>query len=288
MHDNVTFVVGKFLSPVGQFQERLHPGWINRLADAPAGFGHGGVQPLSEVGVQVRGGIPMGDMRVNYALAVGNGPRLGHGGVELEGFADDENDNKALSGRFGFFPIPQLEVGASFLTAEVVGPEDHETELPMTGDYDLWGADFAYIRGPWRFRGEYLSDELSGFGPPEEDHHGPEILKSSEDGGHDDEEEELLGADAEWEAWYVELAYRLSGLTDHRVLQNFEPVVRYGEYHVTGPDELAEQSEDRFNVGLNYWFAPSIVLHTAIEWRDFVHDEIDDETLLQFQVSYGF
>ncbi len=30
LHDNVTLVAGKFLSPVGQFQERLHPSWINR------------------------------------------------------------------------------------------------------------------------------------------------------------------------------------------------------------------------------------------------------------------
>jgi len=31
VHDNVTLVVGKFLSPIGQFQERLHPSWINRV-----------------------------------------------------------------------------------------------------------------------------------------------------------------------------------------------------------------------------------------------------------------
>ncbi|NQU69746.1 MAG: hypothetical protein HQ514_04310 [Rhodospirillales bacterium] len=36
-HDAVTLVAGKFLNPLGQFQERLHPKWINKLTDRPAG-----------------------------------------------------------------------------------------------------------------------------------------------------------------------------------------------------------------------------------------------------------
>ncbi|HKJ87640.1 MAG TPA: porin, partial [Gammaproteobacteria bacterium] len=48
--DHLTVVLGKFLSPIGQFQERLHPSWVNKLPTAPAGYGHGGAQPLSEAG----------------------------------------------------------------------------------------------------------------------------------------------------------------------------------------------------------------------------------------------
>jgi len=288
LHDNVTLAAGKFYSPVGQFQERLHPAWINRLPDAPAGFGHGGIQPLSEVGVMARGGARVGnDMRVNYSVAVGNGPRLGHGGVELEGFASDDNSNKSVAGRLGFFPIPELEVGGSFMTAELIGPEDHETETLTDIDFDLWGADFAYVRGPWRFRGEYLNAEATGF-PAEEDHEEAIIFAAAEDEGDGHGEEASLAENTEWQAWYVELAYRMSGLTDHPIGQNFEPVVRYGEYEVTGDHEAEEQSEDRFNVGLNYWFAPSIVLKATVEWRDFVSDEIEDETRILFQLAYGF
>jgi len=286
LHDNLTIAAGKFYSPVGQFQERLHPAWINRLPDAPAGFGHGGIQPLTDVGLMARGGVRVNDdMRVNYAIAVGNGPRLGHGGVELEGFASDDNDNKSFAGRLGFFPIPELEVGGSFMVAELVGPENHETEMLTDIDFDLWGADFAYVRGPWRFRGEYLNAEATGF-PPEEEHVEVAINPAAVDDGHG--AEESLAEDTEWEAWYLELAYRMSGLTEHPVGRNFEPVVRYGEYEVRGDHEAAEQSENRFNVGLNYWFAPSIVLKASVEWRDFAADELDDETRLLFQLAYGF
>ncbi len=290
LHDNVTIAAGKFYSPVGQFQERLHPAWINRLPDAPAGFGHGGIQPLTDVGVMARGGARISnDMRVNYSVAVGNGPRLGHGGVELEGFASDDNGNKSVSGRLGFFPFPELEVGGSFMTAELIGPEDHETESLTDIDFDLWGADFAYVRGPWRFRGEYLTAEATGF-PAEEDDHGPEaaFIRAAAEGDDDHGEEASLAENTEWTAWYVELAFRMSGLTEHSFVRNFEPVVRYGEYEVTGDHEAEEQSEDRFNVGLNYWFSPSIVLKGSVEWRDFPSDEIEDETRTLFQLAYGF
>ncbi len=38
LHNNATLVLGQFLSPVGQFQERMHPTWINRMANPPPGL----------------------------------------------------------------------------------------------------------------------------------------------------------------------------------------------------------------------------------------------------------
>ncbi len=72
--DYAILQAGKFLSPLGQFRQNLHPSWINKLPSAPPGFGHDGAAPISEVGLQVRGGLPLGGMRSNYALYVGNGP----------------------------------------------------------------------------------------------------------------------------------------------------------------------------------------------------------------------
>ncbi len=56
LNDYATFVAGKFISPIGQFRQNLHPGWINKLPSAPPGFGHDGAAPASEVGIQLRGG----------------------------------------------------------------------------------------------------------------------------------------------------------------------------------------------------------------------------------------
>lgn len=296
LHDNVTLVAGKYLSPVGQYQERLHPSWINRLADSPAGFGHGGVQPGAEVGLQLRGGVPLGRARFTYALAVGNGPRLDGGGeVMTEGFGGDDNNSKAISGRIGVLPLPYLEFGASMLRAKVRGPVSEDgamsatrasfaaaavgesvIDFPSTDvDYRLWGLDAAYTRGPWDVRVEYL--------------HGvrDRITVPIEDGG----EMEFLPS-LRMTAWYAQMAYRLSGLTQHPILGNFEPVVRYGEYKVRGLEELEmEAAEKRWDLGLNYWFAPAIVLHGAVQHRNFTRRQDGDDdrdTRLLFKLAYGF
>ncbi len=286
IHDNVTLVLGQFLSPVGQFQERLHPTWINRLANPPAGFGHDGVQPASEVGVMARGGVSIGSALVTYAIAVGNGPTVSHeGGVMFEASGADDNSNKAVSGRLGFLPVPYLEVGGSFLVGDVSGSEMADEEDPMDGGMSslsptdgkvtLWGADAAYTRGAWDARVEYLNVTRDPFATAFEGSLGVEMLP-----------------ELKLEAWYAQIAYSLSGLTDHPVLQKFEPAVRYGKYKVSGLDELAEEAaERRVDVGLNYWLAPSLVARGVVEWRDFTarpEEEPSSQTRYILQFAYGF
>jgi len=289
LHDNAVLVAGKFLSPVGQFQERLHPSWINKATNAPAGFGHGGIQPISEVGLMLRGGIPLGEKLFTYSVAVGNGPRAGHDGVEVEGFGRDDNSNKALSGRLAFFPIDNLEFGASFLTAKIAPateeaaddhdepeaePDDHDEAEAVTselsqGDYDLWGFDMAFTKGNWDIRGEYLKADLKGL-----------------DG--DEDHDEASGA-LSWEAWYAQAAYRLSGISDVPFFNKLEPVVRYGRFKAAGDHELEEEvNEKRFNLGLNYWVSSSVVVKGGLEFRNYMAEERTDDTRLQLQLSYGF
>lgn len=280
LHDNAVLVVGQFLSPVGQFQERLHPTWINRMANPPPGFGHDGVQPTSEVGAMLRGGFSIGQAIATYAVAVGNGPRLGHeGGVVFEGTGGDDNSNKAISGRIGILPLPYIEVGGSFLTGKVSGmamPAEMSGLDPSDADVTLWGADAAYTRGPWDVRAEYLNSTRDPINTLSDETDMVEALPK-----------------LKLETWYGQIAYSLSGLTDNKILQRFEPAVRYGEYKVTGLDELAEEAaEKRLSIGLNYWLAPSIVTRGVLELRDFTAREADDpmssETRFLLQFAYGF
>ncbi|MDD3762935.1 MAG: hypothetical protein PHP86_06570 [Nevskiales bacterium] len=77
LSDTTVLVAGKFLSPLGNFRQNLHPAWINRFASAPVGFAHDGAAPTNDIGVQLRGvfaGTPVG--RITYALALTNGPTL--------------------------------------------------------------------------------------------------------------------------------------------------------------------------------------------------------------------
>lgn len=268
LHDYVTLLVGKWLSPVGQFQERLHPSWINKMGNAPLGFAHGGIQPLSEVGMQVRGGIPVGDMIFTYAVGVGNGPQGGHHGVELEGFNSDK-DGKSVSGRVAILPLPYLEIGGSFMFADVLG-EEADLGRITSGDYELWGFDAAFTKDQWDVRFEYLDSELGSFWGRE--HHG-DVMTS-------------LIPESEWNAWYIQGAYRLSGISQSPIISRLEPVIRYGEFDTEG--FFAEGDEDRFNIGLNYWFAPSAVGRVVVEWRDFEDPTEEDLTTLQIQFAYGF
>ena len=123
LNDYVTFIGGRFLSPIGQFRQNMHPSWINKLVSAAPGFGHDGAAPTSEMGFQLRGGFEMGDMFANYAFYVSNGPELvaaeeSEGeyvleGIDAEGFARDVDNKKAYGGRLGILPMVGLEIGFS-------------------------------------------------------------------------------------------------------------------------------------------------------------------------------
>ncbi len=289
INDYVTLVAGKYLSPIGQFQERLHPSWINRIQGAPAGFGHDGVQPTSDTGVQLRGTVPVGNTRFTYAVALGNGPQTTfEGGVKLEGVGKDNNSNKSIGGRVGFFALPYLELGGSYLTGKVSGyapPAGHE-EAPVTiaadvpvgssaldqARYTLWGMDAAYTKGALAARFEYLNSHRAAFFSPTADDPTGVFLPR-------------LGM----KAWYGQVSYRMSNVGRSDFIHNLEPVVRYGQFRITGHDVLREENaQDRFNVGLNYWLAPTIVTKAGLEWRDFKVAGVPSETLYQFQIAYGF
>ena len=138
INDYAALVGGLFLSPVGQFRQNLHPSWINKLPSAPPGFGHDGAAPTSEVGLQLRGAFPLGSIRSNYAVYIGNGPELNSvfedgefelEGVVAEGFGADGDGEKVFGGRFAIVPISSLEIGVSGATgkATVTGLEDEDT-----------------------------------------------------------------------------------------------------------------------------------------------------------------
>lgn len=280
LNDNMTLVLGQYLSPVGQFQERLHPSWVNRLANAPAGFHHDGVQPSSDIGAMLRGGFSIGREAIaTYSVAVGNGPRVSpEGAYMVEGAASDPNKNKAVSGRVGLLPVPYFEVGGSFLLGKVTGEEMPDAMgglEPTTADLKLWGADAAYTRGPWDVRGEYLHARRDPINTVTEDADAVEMLDT-----------------LTMETWYGQIAYRLSDISNNPTVQRFEPVVRYGRFRVNGLDELAaEVAEKRLDVGLNYWIAPSVVVRGVGEWRDFTNreeGEPDSETRFMLQFAYGY
>ena len=254
LNDYAALFAGKFLSPIGQFRQNLHPSWINKLPSAPTGFGHDQGAPTSEVGAGLRGGAPIGGMGFNYAVYVGNGPRLELNGagdeiemIESEGAVSNPSGKKVWGTRIGLRPIPKLEVGVSGALGKVV------VESEPTRSYSVAGADAAY---QWRnldLRAEYVRQKV-----------GDLAVSVAPMGGA-------------WRAWYGQAAYRFAAT-------KWETVLRYGKY--TTPH--LDQDQKQWAVGLNYVFTPNLVGKVAYEFnKGLAGTPLDDDRLL-LQISYGF
>lgn len=265
LNDYLFLVAGKYLSPLGQFRQNLHPAWINRLALAPAGFGVDEAAPMSEIGLQLRGGAPLGLARLNYALYVGNGPELDADMGEImaimtDGVARDEDGRKVVGGRLGIIPLPRLEIGASAASGEAVVTVDGGA--PLTDDprrdYRAAGADLNYSIGGFRFLAEYLQQKIG------------DVAGS------------VAPLGGEWRAWYAQASYLLQP-------GGWEAVVRYGRYNPPGTSLDQEQTA----VGINYWVAPQAVAKLTYERN---HDERNhgeagsdaDRDRILAQAAYGF
>jgi len=152
LSDYFIFRFGNFLTPFGIFGERLHPNWINRFPTNPLGFDHHNpVGPFAEFGVELRGGAPLGDGQINYAVYVSNGPTLQ---VDTDvdpitvntGYRNigDNNDNKAIGGRIGVLPFANasLELGVSGQYAKI---GDRDTGFEDIGSL-MYALDLTYVK----------------------------------------------------------------------------------------------------------------------------------------------
>jgi len=271
MNDYAVLVAGKFLSPVGQFRQNLHPTWINKMASAPPGFGHDGAAPISDLGVQVRGGYPFGKVRTNYALFVSNGPELASEtedgvefeleGVDAEGFNKDSDGSKVFGGRLGVLPITGLELGISGATGEASVTSVEGDLLPGDEldedkrDYDVYGADFNFQYRSFGVRGEYVKTKVG----------------SSNKGL-------TASGSANWETWYTQAAYRF-------LPTRFEAVVRYGDFD----SAIDSNDQEQWGVGVNYLFTNNFVAKVNYEFNEGNDSSSprDDNRFLA-QLAYGF
>lgn len=269
VNDYMTLVAGKFLSPVGQFRQNLHPSWINKLASAPPGFGHDGAAPVSDVGIQLRGGFPIGQVRTNFAVYVSNGPELKAefedgeyelDGVEAEGFGADSDGEKVIGGRFGIIPFAGFEFGLSAASgkATVASVEDGDSSLlagERARDYDVIGADFSWQLKGFNLRGEYVETEVG----------------ADEGGGV------AASEGATWETWYTQAAYRIPK-------SKWELVARYTDFD--SPHDSRDQEQSA--LGINYLLTSNFIGKVTYEFNDGLSGSDADNNRVMFQMAYGF
>jgi hypothetical protein len=286
IHDNVTLVFGKFLSPFNIFFERLHPPWINKLPTMPVMFAHhGGFMPNQDLGAQVRGGVNLGDKsKVEYAFFLTNGPSLltsGHdaGGLEFGSNISDNNDNKAVGFRLSVLPIPHLELGASYMHAAVDDrSKDDANFIGVFTSAQYKNFDFKF---EWAKVNQHLS--LASI----------RTFTSTEPGETDAEfQDEFLeefnntgASPLKRDGFYIQGAYRFADIPFPvlpNILARMEIAARYEETDLPGTVD----DQEAFTIGLNYWLKPNMVFKVAYEFSK-EEPEINDDVFL-FQVAYGF
>jgi len=261
LNDYMGLQMGKFLSPIGQYVQNLHPSWINKLPSNPLGFGHDGAAPTSNVGIALRGGLPkVFDTRSNYVLFVSNAPTFGVADdgdvvVGASGKTTANDVSKTFGGRFAINPVSGMEVGISSATGKIaekitVGTDTYN----ISRDYDVYGFDAMYNVNGFDFKAEHIEQHIG------------ENSASTLTGG-------------KWRAWYAQASYQFTSF-------KFEPVLRYSDYH------NPEQERNQWAVGLNYLFANNVIAKLAYEYNtdeddDTVNSNANNNRVLA-QFAFGF
>src|SRR5262245_31736021 len=269
VNNYLTVVAGKFLLPFGEFIERQHQVWINKLVSRPLPFregDEGGLLPFSELGVQARGVIPLryGEgARAEYSLYVTNGPRFesDERGAFFEANNTDQNRAKGYGARIGVDLLPydaglgRLRLGASTFDGQW---SNHSKRW-----FTSWGVDSVYQNGPLALRGEYLQTRRAM----------PTSIP-----------------DDKGEGWYIQAAYLLHAVPVP-YLDHTELIARYSgqTQNALTADALAEgflRNPRLVALGLDYWIAPSVVWKLEYD-RDMPAKARDSNALLtQFAVGF--
>jgi hypothetical protein len=280
LNDYVTLAAGKYLLPFGDFIERLHPPWINKLVTFPLPFRsghHGGLLPFADVGLQARGGVPLGMLgdgaRFEYTIYGGNGAQYQSDAVGSS-FGDpnvDINRGKSIGARVAFLPLP-IDAGAGQLE---IGASTYNAQWNPNGNWvHAAGVHTAYQFGDAELRGEYL-----------------QVRRNMPDAADLPPDEGGLPVDAvrlphdNREGWYIQGAYSLAK-TAVPHLDRTELVARYSREDQRATEEDSGPHPRQVALGVDYWLTPSVVFKLEYD-RDMPRDAKDNNQVLT-QFALGF
>jgi hypothetical protein len=273
--DWLTLVIGRYLTPIGFYNERLAFEWGNRLPDDPLVFHQ--VSPLiSTDGVQLRGSSYLfgSPVKLEYAAYFGNGIELANPPMALPDIADqgafggDETHAKAVGGRLGLW-VPKWGINGG-----VSGYYDYNYSLSTpTLSLALIGADASYHMGNWdvRLEGAYMTQQAKP----------------------------LIGRDIDRAGFYAQLAYRPYDVSN-RFLQRLELVGRYSMERFGGIDPaqldfttfsdptFVPVDRNQYTAGINYYVYPSLIFKFAYEINQELHGINLHDDVFFGQVVWAF
>ena len=273
----LTIRTGKFISPFGIFQDRLHPSWINKLPTFPIGAGEDelGVGPTSEIGIDFRGGVPLGTSKMNYSVYLGNGAQLITDPAEPEkqgtltyGNAEAISKKLTVGGRVGFLPLSNssLEIGFSYRNGNVgdknsayknVAAEMYALDLTYVKQID-------FIKGLFDVKAQYNKVNVDNAGYTDPD---------------DPTGSTMYTFNNKRNSSFAQVAYRPS-MAQSKFLKKTELVFRYAGFN---PPEGAKDLEEikQYTYGINYWFTWRTALKAAYQSQK-------DNNAFYIQIAVGF
>jgi hypothetical protein len=265
INDSLTIIAGRFVTPIGFYNQRLNNPWINKLPGDAPGSGpplwQQVLPPFSMLGVQAAGScyILNSPIKVEYNAYLGNGLNFTPataGAPTLNELANLENmgntfasvtNSVSVGGRVGLW-WPEKGLAAGFSAFH-----NPEYTAGFNNSLDLFAVDFNYHMGNWDVRAEY--------------------------GTMNQQTQQFLGSDIRREGLYAQLAYRPWDASC-RYLQNLELVYRYSYVNFKGIDQAAldlttfstpvdvpvrrQQNE----IGINYYFYQRMMLKLAYQIND--------------------
>lgn len=283
LNDYAELVMGIFDQPFGDFYEDQSPVWVNRFITAPLPYGVNPLIPATDVGIQLRGAFQWGSMGqiADYTVWTANGPGFSQStctgntppsvlptcpATPLVGDTLVAVNNiklnthtPAFGARIRVYPLPvdsklgRLELGAS----------TYDGKWLNGFWYNAWGVDYNYFKGNLQTRGEWIQS-----------------YRQMPNGTAADNRQ----------GWYVQFGYFLTGLrlpsvpaSVNEIADKFEPLVRYSgtNQRAIVQSEIATAPEIGFSgspsiftphareiaLGLDYWFAPSVVWQNEFDFE---------------------
>jgi hypothetical protein len=283
LNDYATLVLGIYDQPFGDWYEDQSPFWVNRFITAPLLYGANPLIPPTDVGAQIRGGFQWGALGqvADYTVTASNGPGFSQStctantppsvlpscptgalvGDTLVGVNNIKlnTHTPAFGARIRVYPLAadsnfgRLELGASTYNGKW-----------LNGFwFNSWGLDFNYFRDNLQTRGEWV-----------------QTYRQMPQGS---------GADNR-QGWYVQVGYFLTGLKlpaiperINELIGKLEPLVRYSginqratvlgniittpQIGTTGSPALFAPHAREVSLGLDYWFAPSVVWQNQFDFE---------------------
>lgn len=286
LNQYITIGAGRMLTPFGAYVERLHPTFIERFPNPPLLMHHMDGMPAigpngAELGVDFRGGIQLGNSKMNYVFYVSNGPSLNDGSgdpmmagiLEYENF-NDNNSNKSVGGRVGFLPFSNssLEIGVSGNYGKPGTVKSVYENMKATA----YAFDLSYVKAISSLKSIInIKGQLNRL----------TVDKTNYKNSMDSTGTTTYTFNNISQVYYMQVGFR-PALSENAFLKNIELLGRYNSFSLPEEALWGGGTTTRIDMGICYWLSWRSGLRFAYEIEKNMKGERTEEFLIRFATGF--